>query len=569
MEHFMDPQSITDGLSCDLTALALGVAAVSQLSLENVTFTYPEQSRSVLHGIDLEIDAGEFILLTGLSGSGKSTLLRLFNGLVPYYSGGVFSGAYAFADKRVGKSDVLSLTEHCGLVFQDPEKQLIMTTVEREIAFGLENLGVEQSPLRRQVEEILTFFDLRAFRNKNVWELSSGQMQKVAIASAVAMNPQVLLLDEPTSQLDPVAAEEVLQLVQRLNTELGLTILLVEHRTEKCLYAVDRIVHLKSGVICYDGAPSSFIPWAKDHAPSFCPPVPRLFQASKADAVPLTVKEAKPLLEKATVECTEKDATSLKREGQPIVLSAKKMDYRWPKTGERILDKVDFNLHSGERVGLIGSNGAGKSTLLQLLAGVRQPTRGKVTGEKGFVGYLSQNPNDYLIHDTLQDELFYTQENLGKRDELGVENVLKRLHLYDKRFRHPRDFSSGERQRAALASILSGDPTALLLDEPTRGMDPVLKEELGDWMQTEVTRGKAILVVTHDMEFVARYMDRVILLESGKILSQGRPHDILHGGLFYTTPLNILFRSRNLKVLTRKDIKRMQWDTGGTTYENP
>ncbi len=544
---------------------------------ENLIYYYPERESPALKDINLCIAEGEFLLVIGGSGSGKSTLARVLAGLVPDFYGGRFGGRVYYAGQDIREMDRRQLAREVGIVFQDPEKQLVMTSAEAEIAFGLENLGLPPAEMSRRVAEVLNFLDLTEVKQKFTAHLSGGQKQKLALAAVLAMQPRVLVCDEPTSQLDPVAAEEFLNLVKRLNEELGLTIILIEQRLERCFHLADRVVYMDGGQIIYEGTPAQFARWAAPREIPFIPPVTRLFASSGNgfSAIPVTVKEGRRLL-RSNFNCRElPDPTPIRHDnpGVPVllsssraasgkqravkgstrepVLSLSKVWFAYPD-GKEALQDVSVQVAAGERVAVLGANGAGKSTLLKTMAGLLKPGRGRVLvqGRDGGIAYLSQNPNDYLFQDTVEEELLFTLNNFGLADDGVVDELLAQLGLASCRRVNPRDLSGGERQRVALASILVTRPRLLLLDEPTRGMDYRLKEELGAILTAQNQRGAGVLLVTHDVEFAAAYATRVLILAAGRVVADGPKHQVLGQSLFYATQIGKMCRGYVDGVLT-------------------
>lgn len=455
------------------------------LEIQNIKYYYPGSTKSSLNSIDLKIREGEFLLVVGGSGSGKSSLARVIAGLIPEFYGGRLDGKLFFQEEKLKGDDRQILNSHVGIVFQDPEKQLVMTSVEAEIAFGLENLGLNQQEMFRRVAEVMSFLNLTSLRDKFTANLSGGEKQKVALASVVAMQPRILVLDEPTSQLDPVAAGEFLDLVEFLNKELGYTVVLIEQRLERCFHLADRIVVMEQGEIICDGTPGDAARWQLAHQLPFIPPVAKLFASVNSSVVPLTVRDGRRELHKYLPTVSLQEIPERKVKLTPVneehtVLAANNIWYSYPG-GREVVRGQSLCVKEGEFVVILGANGSGKTTLLKLLTGILKPDRGSVQllgqdtrnlsltelGRK--VGYLSQNPNDYLFQDTVEDELMFTLNNFQLPDNGICEEILKKLNLYDLRQANPRDLSSGERQRVALASILVAGPRLLLLDEPTRG----------------------------------------------------------------------------------------------------
>jgi energy-coupling factor transporter ATP-binding protein EcfA2 len=543
----------------------LGVETLALLEIQNIKYYYPGSTKSSLNSIDLKIREGEFLLVVGGSGSGKSSLARVIAGLIPEFYGGRLDGKLFFQEEKLKGDDRQILNSHVGIVFQDPEKQLVMTSVEAEIAFGLENLGLNQQEMFRRVAEVMSFLNLTSLRDKFTANLSGGEKQKVALASVVAMQPRILVLDEPTSQLDPVAAGEFLDLVEFLNKELGYTVVLIEQRLERCFHLADRIVVMEQGEIICDGTPGDAARWQLAHQLPFIPPVAKLFASVNSSVVPLTVRDGRRELHKYLPTVSLQEIPERKVKLTPVneehtVLAANNIWYSYPG-GREVVRGQSLCVKEGEFVVILGANGSGKTTLLKLLTGILKPDRGSVQllgqdtrnlsltelGRK--VGYLSQNPNDYLFQDTVEDELMFTLNNFQLPDNGICEEILKKLNLYDLRQANPRDLSSGERQRVALASILVAGPRLLLLDEPTRGIDYRLKAELGGFLQGITASGGTVVMVTHDVEFAAENADRIVMIFDGMVACDG-PREVMGESIFYAPQMSRLFRGIARGVLT-------------------
>ncbi|QZY55701.1 ABC transporter ATP-binding protein [Crassaminicella profunda] len=508
--------------------------------VEDVTYYYPRKEEPALKDIDLSIKEGEFLLLLGKSGSGKSTLGRVFNRIVPEFYGGKIKGNIK------SKVDV-------GMVFQDPEKQLVMDSVEREIAFGLENIGTDYETMRKKVMETLSFLNIWELKDKKTYELSGGQKQKVAIAATIAMGYKFLVLDEPTSQLDPVAAEEILHILKRLNEELGYTIVLIEQRIDRCFHLADRVVFMEDGQIVFDGEPNDFASFSYSHSKNFSPTVANYFARLSKISIPLTVKEGRKKLRKDFAfqkPIVFKGIEEEKHENKEII-SMKKLHFTY-ENGKEALKDVNLSVLKGEVFGIMGENGGGKSTLLKNISGLIKPTKGKLL-VNGEVGYLSQNPNDYLFNDTVYEEIKYTLDQKGINDLSRIEKVCDELDILKYKNKNPRDLSGGEKQRVALASILVMEPEILILDEPTRGLDRNLKERLGTIIKELQNKGKTIILVTHDVEFVGKYCERVCLIFDGSVAQVGSKYTVLTDGIYYATQMNKLFSGYVDKILTLED----------------
>jgi energy-coupling factor transporter ATP-binding protein EcfA2 len=496
---------------------------VTVLALERVTYTYPGMPRPALRDVSLTVEPGEFVVLAGLSASGKSTLMRAACGLVPHFHGGVFGGRAVVGGLDTREHAPAALAAVAGTLFQDPETQVVLGTVRHELAFPLENRGERPAAVARGVEEVALALGIEALLDRSTSELSGGELQRVALGAALAGRPRLVLLDEPTSQLDPVAGDELVWLLRRLNEEWGTAVVLSEHRLERCLGHADRVIALHDGAIACDASPRTFLEWAAEHSPALQTPAARLFERAGLRPPPSGVKEARAtlrahgLLEEAPT-APDRGSVRRPRRRDPFAVRARGA---WCELsgGRSVLRDVDLALAPGEKVALMGRNGAGKSTLLRHLGGLQAPTRGRVEAA-GRVALLLQNPNDYLLHETVREEA-----SLAALERVGLETLLDR---------HPRDLSGGERQRLALAVVLDGGepPAAVLLDEPTRGMDRAAKGDLATRLRA---LDAAVLVATHDAEFAAAVAKRVVLLADGRPIADGPIEDVLTGGWYFAT----------------------------------
>jgi energy-coupling factor transport system ATP-binding protein len=550
------------------------MAAIARL--EHVTYTFPGGTTPALHDVSLEIGPAEVILVLGSSGSGKSTLLKAITGLVPHHHGGTFAGRVTVDEFDTRSAGPQEISARVGLVLQDPENQAVMTTVEREIAFGLENQGVESRAITRLVEEALMSLGLSHLRRAPLETLSGGELQKVALAAVIAMQPHLLLLDEPTSQLDPVSSEELLAAIRRLSEDTGATIMLAEHRVERCLHLATRVVYMEDGAVVVDSDPQSFALWAVAGHRELLPPVARLFaqrlngqaadHAQRGD-LPMTVKDARFLLEE-TGRRVQAAASPPARTYGETVLQARRLAVGFAP-GEPLLENIDLELRRGELVALMGENGAGKSTLVRHFNGLATPLSGEVRLLDRDVRELSvaqaargcallgQNPNDYFINDTVAAEIDYSLEHMGfvgkERNDLAAR-IVADLDLVAVLRRDPRELSGGERTRVALAAVACGDPALVILDEPTRGMDPLHKRELAALLRRWAETSRCVLLVTHDVEFAARTADRVLVLGDGGLLADGPVHEVLNGSLFFSTQINRLLRHALPGVLHEDEV---------------
>ncbi|MFC1937885.1 ABC transporter ATP-binding protein [Chloroflexota bacterium] len=533
--------------------------------MDALTFYYSEAVQPALEDVNLEVGDGEFVLLVGPSGGGKSTLCRCFNGLVPHFYGGKLAGRVEVEGLDVAQHATAELATRVGMVFQDPENQLVAMDVEREIAFGLENLAFPRDLMARRIEEALDTLGISHLRHRQIHELSGGEKQKVAIASVLALHPGVLVLDEPTSELDPKSAEEVLSIVQRLNDELGITVILIEHRLDRVIQHVDRLIVLDQGRVVADGDVRQVLD--EDYGKIArlglgIPPVIRLTHELKErgiglDGVPLTVKEGRVMLEKAFRSASgaqvKHDDTD---EPKPLV-EVERLWHAYPE-GVTALKGVSLNIGEGEFVAIMGRNASGKTTLVKHFNALLTPTRGNVriagvdtrkvsTAELAkTVGFVFQDPNDHLFADTVEEEIAFTLKNLGFHGaeiRLRVDEMLERFGLTGYGKQYPRSLSGGEKQRVALASVLAARPRLLILDEPTRGMEHGLKGELMTFLNQYRRQGNAVVVVTHDVETVAEHADRVILLSEGEIVVDGSKWDVLSRALLFSPQINRLVQA--------------------------
>ena len=492
------------------------------LRAESFGYRYPGAAHDALAELTLSLEPGSFTLVVGESGSGKSTLLRAACGLVPHFHGGEARGEFDVAGMSIRDHGPNDLAASCATLLQDPETQVVMSGVRSELALPLEQRGHDAAAIARAVEEAALELGVANLLDRRTDTLSGGELQRVALAAAVAGKPSLLVLDEPTSQLDPVAGDDLVWLLRRLNEEWGTAVLLAEHRVERCLPAADRVLVMERGRVVLDASPAEFLEWATERASVLATPAARLFSLAGIGPPPVSVKEARDRLNGERPRLHPMGGSpgrSTSVEGRSLL----RFEGVWHEIadGPAILRGIDLELRAGDLVALMGRNGAGKSTLLRHAKKLVEPTRGRIARE-GEVALLLQNPGDFLIH-----------EHVG--DEVGAEAVA-RAGLAGRESEHPRDLSGGERQRLALEIVMDADDVAAVcLDEPTRGMDRAWKEALGLRLRELASRGLAVIVATHDTEFAAAWAERIVLMGPGTVIADGTASSVLAGGRHFAT----------------------------------
>lgn len=515
------------------------------LQFEDVSFAYPGAEKRALSHINLSIEEGTYMVLCGPSGCGKTTLLRQAKKeLAP---AGAAEGTVFFRGKPLEELSPLDSASGIGFVQQNPDNQIVTDFVWHELAFGLENLGLPTQVIRRRVAEMAAFFGISPWYRKHTWELSGGQKQLLNLASIMAMDPELLILDEPTSMLDPLASRSFLDTVRRIHDELGVAILLTEHRMEEVFPAAGQVVVMDKGEVLSEGSPAETARTLlenpdKNRLYFGLPSAVRIFASLQGDedgydemSVPLTVGEGRRQMRELLGDHKAQDIPAKALPKAKTALKAQELWFRYEETGADILRGLSLEIKKGQLLCLLGGNGAGKTTLLKLLSGLSKPYRGRVKLEKGErLGLLPQSTKAMFTMDTVREELLDSAEGDGQRMEQAAEQMeLKGLYG-----QHPYDLSGGETQRLALAKLLLKDDTVLLLDEPTKGMDAYAKDHLAVHLKALAARGAAILLVTHDLEFAARYADRCAMMFDGMIHSEDEPHRFFAGNRFYTTDAN-------------------------------
>ena len=507
--------------------------ADSALELSRFSYRYPGAAGPALREVDLRIAAGEMVLVSGRSGSGKSTLLRAACGLIPHFHGGDVAGAARVCGLDLQDNGPAELGPLVGMVAQEPETQVVSATVRAEVELPLEIRGEAPAARARAVEEVALALGIERILERPTASLSGGELQRVALAAALVGRPRLILLDEPTSQLDPVAGDELIGLLRRLNEEWGATILIAEHRLERCLAAADRVVAFAEGRLRFDGPPQPFMESTVDADPALATPVATLFAGLRIRPVPVGVKAARRLLAEHGIEPrpAQRSPRGPADREAGVALDARRLWVELDAGGgpRRVLRGVSLDIRRGERVVLMGRNGAGKTTLMRAAAGVLSPAAGSIASPGG-IALAPQAPSDMIVRDRVSEEL------PGAEGRVALDLV----GLAGARDSDPRDLSGGERQRLTLALALAGRapgamPGLVCLDEPTRGMDAARKQALRDWLGGLALAGSAVLVATHDVEFAARFADRVLLLGDGELLADGPPAEVLAGGWYFAT----------------------------------
>ena len=529
-------------------------------AIHDLTFFYPGQAVPALDRLDLTVRSGEFWVLCGPSGCGKSTLLRqLKTVLAPH---GHRLGEIRFEGVPLDELDQREQAARIGFVLQSPENQLVTDKVWHELAFGLESLGYDTPTIRRRVAEMASFFGIQTWFYKNVAELSGGQKQLLNLASVMAMQPSVLILDEPTSQLDPIAAADFLATLGKINRELGTTILLTEHRLEEAFPLAGRVAVLDRGRLLCTGTPSQVGAALKDagHAMFQAMPAPMRIWAAVGDSspCPVTVREGRDWLGRFAAAHPPGVLPEEQRHAYPpeAAITARDLWFKYEKDLPDVVKGLSLTVWRGEFLALLGGNGTGKTTSLKLLSGLLKPCRGELE-TVGRLGVLPQNPQALFVKKTVREDLFELLKGrplsrAAQEEQVARSVTLCRLEeLLD---RHPYDLSGGEQQRAALAKILLLEPDVLLLDEPTKGLDAGFKQTLAEILQRLLRRGVAVLMVSHDIEFCARYAHRCALFFDGTIVTEGPPRAFFSGNSFYTTAANRMARARLPGAVTAEEV---------------
>ena len=528
---------------------------MAHFHIENLTFSYPGSVTPPLDGVSLDIEKGEFLLLCGRSGSGKTTLLRqLKPTLAPY---GKRQGEVFFDGKPIGEMTSREQAEKIGFVMQDPQEQIVTDKVWHELAFGLENLGCDPAVMRLRVADMASFFGIQDWFHREVAELSGGQKQLLNLASVMAMQPEVLILDEPTSQLDPISAGDFLNTLKKINRELGTTIVITEHRMEDIFPAADRVAVMEDGRLTFLGRPREVgLALRESASPLFSAlpaPVRVYYAVNPAGRCPLTVREGRAWLSEEFPEGASVDAlpepACPDTDGE-AALVIKECWLRYTRTGPDVLRGLNLRVPRGSLFAILGGNGTGKSTALKAVCGSVKAYRGsiEILGKRqrdyrprelfrGCLSMLPQDPRSLFVKETVLEDL----QEMGA-EQAAVEETAALCRITELLSANPADLSGGELQRAALAKVLLRKPKLLLLDEPTKGMDSIFKAEFAAILDRLCREGVTVVMVSHDVEFCAEYAQLVGLFFDGQLITTGTPQTLFGSNSFYTTAVSRMSR---------------------------
>lgn len=553
------------------------------LRVDGLKFSYPNQLKKALNNINFSIDEGDFVLICGESGCGKSTLLRhLKPELSPH---GQVSGDIYYYSQKINDYSSKQLASEIGYVLQNPDSQIVTDKVWHELAFGLENMGLDTQTIRLRVAEMASFFGIQGWFRKNVNDLSGGQKQLLNLASIMAMQPKILILDEPTSQLDPIAAKDFIDTLVRINKELSTTIIMTEHNLEDIYSVCDKVIVMEDGkVICNDTNYKvvDILSRDKNHKMFKSLPTPsKIYNQLNgyiegASKSPLTVKDCRQWLNDSMDEVTIKKLDdseteiNISKKDREIAIELKDVYFQYNKISEPTIRDLSFKVYKGEIYSILGGNGTGKSTTLSLVARQRKPQRGKIfinnieikkynnkSLYENNLALLPQNPESLFVFETVKEDLeevLILQNKDREYIDKEVKRVSKLLDIEHLLEHHPYDLSGGELQKAGMAKVMLLNPKIILLDEPTKGLDAYCKEEIGKMLLKLRDTGVTIVVVSHDIEFSARYSDRCAMFFDGSIVSEGTPKEFFLGNNFYTTVSNRIARNIFEDTLIYEDV---------------
>ena len=523
------------------------------IEIEDLSYIYPQSDKPAIKHISLSIEPGEFILLTGPSGCGKTTFCRALNGLIPKFYNGEMKGKVIINGLDTAEHSTIELAQQVGLIFQNPDNQIFALTVEKDIAFGLENLGKPKDTMFKEINWAADVTGIQELRHRATHELSGGQKQRLTIASVLAMHPSIIVMDEPTSFLDPVGAERIFDVLAQLNRNFGITIIIIEHRIDIAAKYVDRIIVFDRGEVYSDGLPVEVL--SNEDTRLLGVGIPRILSLAKrfepnlfykppltADQFYEGIHAKLPKQRNKIRDDLPSDLLELSGEYHHMpILEALGINFSYPGNVQALIG-VDLTINKGDYVAIMGENGAGKTTLVKHFNGLLRPKEGKILFEgenisdksvaqlSQKIGLVFQNPDDQLFEETVEKEISFALHNFGVKESLiekRVDWALNLLDIGDYRTKSPFTLSGGERKRVALASVLAWDPDVLVLDEPTIGQDYGQKERLRHFLMQLRTQGKTIVVVTHDVEFVAESQPHIVLMAGGKVVTTGSTKEIM------------------------------------------
>lgn len=564
------------------------------LEIRDFSFSYPNQEKRALTEISLDIKEGTLNVICGRSGCGKSTLLRQMKSVLAPH--GERKGMIFYKGKPLAELDHRTQSKEIGFVMQNPDNQIVTDKVWHELAFGLESLGYDNATIRLRVAEMASYFGIHSWFYREVKELSGGQKQLLNLAAIMAMHPSLLILDEPTSQLDPIAASDFLETVKKINRDIGTTVIITEHRLQDIIPFADKVFVMDQGKLITEGTPGEIGLELKrrEHGMFLSMPVPmQIFASVDSDlACPLTVSDGRMWMQEylnlhpEVVRGTEiweeqekeaKDRKQGKNKKEKPAIEVKEVWFRYEKESADVIRDLSFQVKKGEFYAVVGGNGTGKSTTLSLLCRIRAPYRGKIILDgqdirkfrdrelyNGYLGVLPQNPQSLFLKKTVLEDLYSViggkkekispEYPINMKKEKAIEGIVSLTHLEGLLERHPYDLSGGEQQRLALAKVLLLRPKILLMDEPTKGMDAEYKEELGEILKKLQQHGITIFMISHDVEFVAEYADRVGLFFEGNIVTNKETREFFAGNSFYTTAANRMARQFFPEAVTGRDV---------------